>query len=67
MNSGVSNCIEVHKFWHYLTDLGTNISDRDQIVYLFFKSVFNYSKMSSLVQIKFITEDSEQTQTLIIN
>jgi hypothetical protein len=33
MNSGVSNCIEVHKFWHYLTDLGRNISDRERIFF----------------------------------
>jgi len=25
MNSGVLNCIEVRKFWEYLTDLRTNI------------------------------------------
>ncbi len=33
MNSGVSNCIEVRKFWEYLTDLRTNISVRDWIFF----------------------------------
>ena len=27
-----SNCIELHKFWHYSTDLGMNSYGRDQIV-----------------------------------
>ncbi len=36
MNSRVLNCIKLHKFWHYLTDLGTNSYGRDQIVYHFF-------------------------------
>ncbi len=36
MNSRVSNCIELHKFWYYSTDLGTNSYSRDQIVYQFF-------------------------------
>jgi hypothetical protein len=39
MNSGVSNCIEVHKFWEYSTDLRTNISDRDQIFFENFLSI----------------------------
>ena len=33
MNSGVSNCIEVSKFWEYLTDLRMNISDRVRIFF----------------------------------
>jgi hypothetical protein len=33
MNSGVLNCIEVRKFWEYLTDLRTNISDTDRIIF----------------------------------
>ena len=33
MNSGVSNCIEVSKFWEYSTDLRTNISDRVRIFF----------------------------------
>jgi len=37
MNSGVSNCIEVCKFWEYSTDLRTNISDR---VWIFFWKIF---------------------------
>ncbi len=36
MNSRVSNCIKLHKFWHYSTDLGTNSYHRDQIVCQFF-------------------------------
>jgi hypothetical protein len=36
MNSRASNCIELHKFWHYSTDLGTNGYGSDQIVYQFF-------------------------------
>jgi len=36
MNSRALNCIKLHKFWHYLTNLGTNTYDRDQIVYQFF-------------------------------
>jgi hypothetical protein len=36
MNSRVSNCIELHKFWHYSTNLGINSYGRDQIVYQFF-------------------------------
>ena len=39
MNSGVSNCIEVRKFWEYLTDLRMNISDRDQIFFENFLSI----------------------------
>ncbi len=35
-DSRVSNCIELHKFWHYSTDLGTNSYSRDRIVYWFF-------------------------------
>ncbi len=38
-----SNCIELHKFWHYSTDLGTNSYGRDQIVYqIFFISIFDH-------------------------
>ena len=40
MNSGVSNCIEVLKFWEYSTDLRTNISDRDRI---FFEKILSIS------------------------
>jgi hypothetical protein len=39
MNSGVSNCIEVCKFWEYLTDLRMNISDRDRIFFENFLSI----------------------------
>jgi hypothetical protein len=28
--------MELHKFWHYLTDLGMNSYSRDQIVYQYF-------------------------------
>jgi hypothetical protein len=33
MNSGVSNCIEVRKFWEYSTDLRSNIFDRVRIIF----------------------------------
>jgi hypothetical protein len=33
MNSRASNCIKLHKFWHYLTDLGTNSYGKEQIIY----------------------------------
>jgi hypothetical protein len=39
MNSGVSNCIEVCKFWEYSTDLRMNISDRDRIFFEKFLSI----------------------------
>ncbi len=42
MNSRVSNCSELHKFWHYSTDLGTNSYSRDQIACQFFLSVFDH-------------------------
>ncbi len=39
LNSWVSNCIEVRKFWEYSTDLRTNISDRDQKFFEKFLSI----------------------------
>ncbi len=42
MNSGVSNCIEVRKFWKYSTDLRTNISNRDRIFFLKFFYRFRF-------------------------
>jgi hypothetical protein len=33
MNSGVSNCIEVRKFWEYSTALRSNIFDRVRIIF----------------------------------
>ena len=49
MNSGVSNCIEVSKFWEYSTDLRTNISDRDQIFFwkIFIEFVSNLNRIDS--------------------
>jgi hypothetical protein len=66
MNSGVSNCIEVHKFWHYLTDLGTNISDRERI---FFRPNFidfdSYSNRIELVSNRMNTAVTYQIQLVI--
>jgi hypothetical protein len=42
MNAGVSNCIEVHKFWEYSTDLRTNISDRVQNSNIFLKIFYRF-------------------------
>ncbi len=38
----VLNCIELHKFWHYSTNLGMNSYSRDQTVSQIFLSIFNY-------------------------